>query len=424
MNAPGRGAVPRGLAAARVKFWEDLRLALGTVRANKLRSFLTILGTVIGVASIITLVSIINGLNRYVAQEIAEEGSNTFWVDRFGIITNAEDWMRAMRRRPFDAHDHRMLVEGSVATSEVTARRWRSEGVKYRSRRLDRIDVIGASGGYENTHTISIAEGRHFLREEDDRRQSVAVIGSKVREELFAAIDPIGKQIRIGGRTFEVVGTAEKRGSMLGQSQDEFAIIPLGAFEKAFGKTDNLHFVVRAAGPTQEDLVAAQEEVRALMRMSRRLAPGEEDDFDFVDSKMLMDLYQSFTGGFFIVMVGIVGVSLVVGGIVIMNIMLVSVTERTREIGIRKAIGARRRDILRQFLVESAILSLAGGAAGVALGAAFAGLIRGTSGMPVQVEWWSVIAGMALASSVGITFGIYPAARASRLEPIAALRYE
>lgn len=424
MSPPGRGAVARGLAAARVKFWEDLRLAWGTLRANKLRSFLTILGTVIGVASIITLVSIINGLNRYVAQEIAEEGSNTFWVDRFGIITNAEDWTRALRRPPFDAHDYRALVEGSTASAEITARRWRQEGVKYRSRRLGQIGVLGATGGYENTHTMTIAEGRHFLRGEDDRRRSVAVIGYKVREELFGALDPVGKQMRIGGRTFEVVGTIEKRGSMLGQSQDDFVMIPLGAFEKAFGRTDNLHFVVRAAGSSQEALEASQEEVRALMRMSRRLAPGEPDDFDIIDSKMLMDLYQSFTGGFFIVMVGIVGVSLVVGGIVIMNIMLVSVTERTREIGIRKAIGARRRDILRQFLVESALLSVAGGMAGVALGAGLAGLLRGATGMPVQVELWSVLAGMGLASSVGITFGLYPAARASKLEPIAALRYE
>jgi putative ABC transport system permease protein len=414
----------RRVAEARVKFVEDFRLAFGTLRANKLRSFLTILGTLIGVCSIIALVSIINGLNRYVAKEIAEEGSATFWVDRFGIITNAEEWMRAMKRRPFDAHDYRSLVEGSTTASEVTARRWRQEGVKFRSHRLERIGILGVTGGYEDTHSLAIAEGRHFLREEADRRQAVVVIGYQVRDEFLGALDPVGKELRIGGRTFDVVGSLAKRGSMLGESQDDLVLIPLSVFEKSFGRSDNLHFVVRAADSSPEGMETAQEEVRAIMRMSRGLAPGEPDDFDIVDSKMLMDLYRSFTGGFFIVMIGIVSVSLVVGGIVIMNIMLVSVTERTREIGIRKAIGARRSDVMRQFLVESALLSVAGGAIGVALGAGLATLIRVTSGMPVQVEWWSVAAGLGLACSVGITFGLYPAARASRLEPIAALRYE
>ena len=212
---------------------------------------------------------------------------------------------------------------------------------------------------------------------------------------------------------------------MLGQSQDDFVMIPLSVFEKMFGRGDNLHFVVRAADSSPLGYgggAGGGAGDHADEPPPRR--PGEPDDFDLIDSKMLMDLYRSFTGGFFIVMIGIVSVSLIVGGIVIMNIMLVSVTERTREIGIRKAIGARRADVMRQFLVESALLSLAGGVAGVALGAGIATLIRATSGMPVQVEWWSVLTGLALACSVGITFGLYPAARASRLEPIAALRFE
>jgi putative ABC transport system permease protein len=413
-----------GLKALRVALAEDLRLALGTLRSNKLRSSLTILGTVIGVASVITLVSIINGLNRYVATQILQEGSSTFWVDRFGIITNADEWFKALKRRRFTMRDHRALEDGCELASEITARRWRNANARFQGHRLDGIGVLGATGGYPETHNLGLAGGRHFLREEEEARRNVAVIGDKLRTELFPALDPVGKEVRIGGRPFEVVGLLEHRGSTLGQSQDDFVIMPLEAFEKAFGREDDLHFVIRSADGTPAGMQAAQEEVRAVLRASRHLDPGDPDDFAITDPKMLMDLYKAFTSNFFLVMVGVVSVSLVVGGIVIMNIMLVSVTERTREIGIRKAVGARRRDIMRQFLVESVLLSAGGGAIGVGLGAGLAGALRAGTGMPVRVELWSVLVGLLLASSVGIVFGIYPAARAAKLEPIAALRYE
>jgi putative ABC transport system permease protein len=277
-------------------------------------------------------------------------------------------------------------------------------------------------GDYVAVDRIDLQEGRHLTEADINRRRSVCVLGYDVWEQLFKGQPAIGHEIRIGANSFDVVGVAEKKGSFLGQSQDNFVIIPLGASDKIYGRRGSLEIGVLAKDAASFEL--AQDETRAILRARRHVDPGKDDDFGVTTAEMFMQLYRSLTGAIFIVFVGVAAISLVVGGIVIMNIMMVSVTERTREIGIRKALGAKQRDILMQFLVESAALSLTGGAIGVILGSALALFVAAISPLPAEVSIVAVILGLGMSTSIGLIFGIYPAMRAARLDPIVALRQE
>ncbi len=401
---------------------ESIGIALGAIRANKLRSFLTLLGTIIGVASVIAVISFVEGMNRFVSDKLLNAGANVFLVDREGLVTSQEAWEEAMRRPIVTLEDADALRRGVRHASLVVAQLGTRLPVSYRNRDLRAVDIRGRGAGYDLVDDLAIEQGRHLGELDDSRRQMVCVIGPEVVEELFPGMDPIGKPLRIGAYRFEVVGVTKAKGKVFGQSQDRFATIPVRTFQKLMAERGSVSISVKSVD--QASLPLAQQEARNILRGRRNLRPGQPDNFGITASEAYLDLYRNLTGGIYVVTIGVAAISLFVGGIVIMNIMLVSVTERTREIGIRKALGARRRDILTQFLVEATTLSLAGGGIGILLGIGLALLVGAVSPLPAAVNLPSILLGIVMSSLVGIFFGSYPASRAARLDPIESLRYE
>ncbi len=401
---------------------ESVGIALGSIRANKLRSFLTLLGTIIGVASVIAVVSFVEGMNQYVTNKLLNAGANVFWVDKYGFITTQEAFEDAQRRPDVTLDDADALAKTVVHAAMIVPEVGTSAPVRYRSKVVRGIGVQGKGIGYDVVSDLTIGSGRHLAPLDDQRRRDVCVIGPEVAEELFANLDPIGRAIRVGEREFEVVGVTKAKGKLFGQSQDRFVVVPIRTFMKHWMERGSLTINVKSADAASIDL--AQQEVRNVMRARRHLRPGAPDNFGISTAETYLELYRTLTGGIFIVTIGVAAISLVVGGIVIMNIMLVSVTERTREIGVRKALGARRRDILGQFLVEATTLSLAGGVIGVALGGSLALLVGAVSPLPAALSLPAVGLGIAMSTLVGVFFGSYPAVRAARLDPIESLRYE
>jgi putative ABC transport system permease protein len=327
-----------------------------------------------------------------------------------------------LRRRNLEVEDAVALerqLDGVLAVVPVVSR---SDALRFGGEEADGARVVGLGDGYPELRTMEIEAGRHLTREDIQGRAAVVVLGSEVREKLFDPLDPVGREMRVGRHRFLVVGALKKRGSVLGQSQDNIVLIPVTTYQKLYGKEDLLEINVRAA--SAEQMEPAQEDAALLLKLRRGLNPWDEPDFDISTSEMFYTLYQNITKGIYGLTIGIVAISLLIGGIVIMNIMFVSVTERTKEIGIRRALGARRRDVVLQFLVESVSLAFLGGLFGVLLGVGAALALRGMTPLPAAIRAWSVVVGLVLASSVGLFFGIYPAMRASRLEPVEALRYE
>jgi putative ABC transport system permease protein len=405
-----------------MEFRESAAIALRALRANKLRSFLTLLGTIVGVTAVISIISLIQGMNEYVSEKLVSQGANVFWVDKYGFILDDDQFREAQKRKDLEVEDYEAVVALSRSAGHVKAEKERNADLRWKTERLRRVPLKGELGEYAEVDRMDLHDGRHLTATDMSRRRQVAVIGYEVWEKLFKSEPAIGQEIRIENDKFTIVGIAARKGSVFGQSQDNFVIIPLGTFHKLYGKRGSITIGVLAADPAVFGL--AQDETRAILRARRHVAPGKDDDFGITTAEMFMELYQNFTGAAFIVLVGVAGISLVVGGIVIMNIMLVSVTERTREIGIRKALGARRRDVLMQFLVEAATLSLSGGSVGVILGIALALLVAAISPLPAAVSWVAILLGLAMSTGIGLVFGIYPAARAAKLDPIVALRYE
>ncbi len=405
-----------------MEFRESVRLALGALRANKLRSFLTLLGTIVGVTAVIAIISLIQGMNAYVSDKLLAQGANVFTVDKYGFILSDDEFREAVKRKDITIGDAEAIAALSRSAGAVKAEVERGDDVRFGSTRLRRIPIKGVQGDYAEVDRTELAEGRHLTANDMSRRRAVAVIGYEVWEKLFDGRPGNGHEIRVGDVKYLVVGVAEKKGSAFGQSQDNFVIVPLAAWQKAYGTRESLSISV--ASIDQGSFETAQDESRAILRARRGVAPGKPDDFGIVTAEMFMDLYRNFTSAAFVVLVGVAGISLVVGGIVIMNIMMVSVTERTREIGIRKALGAKRRDVLLQFLVEAATLSLTGGAIGVLLGIALALTVAAVSPLPAAVSWIAIVLGLGMSTGIGLLFGIYPAARAARLDPIVALRFE
>jgi putative ABC transport system permease protein len=406
------------------QFLESAGIALQAIWANKLRSFLTVLGNIVAVTSIIAVVSLIQGLNATVEDAIVSEvGADTFMVDRFPV-TQSQEEEDAVRGNPrvtlADAEAIRKFATNTVDSVMVQARG--GAEMKYRSEQLDSVQIQGVTREYASLPTTNVEFGRVITPAEFDAGRLVTILGYDAADRLFGSVEPIDKKVSIAGLPFTVVGVAEKKGSIFGQSQDEYAIIPLPAFQRLFGSRRSFNLVVRPKDPSLTR--AAMDETTVALRIERRLKPAERDNFGVFSSDTFLKIYDQATQGIFAVLVGVVGLSLVVGGIVIMNIMLMVVTERTREIGLRKALGARRRDIVWQILTESITLSTFGGVVGTGIGFLLAMLIAAVSPLPAAVEIWSIVVGIGITAVVGLFFGLYPAMQAAALDPIEALRRE
>ena len=401
---------------------ESAGIALAALRANKLRSFLTLLGTIIGVMSVITVLSFVEGLNRFVSEKLLNAGANVFWVDPYGFVTSQEAWEAVKDNPPITLDDGDALRGGVTYAAMVVAQSETRATARYREKEVRNISIRGRGPGYEIIDDLAVSNGRHLSELDDQRRRMVCVIGSEVADELFPNVDPIGRPIRLGAESYEVIGVIASEGKMFGQSQDRFAAIPIRTFQKYKQERGNFGIAVKSID--QASMPLAQQEVRNVLRGRRHLRPGQPDNFGITTSENVMELYRNLTGGIFVVTVGVAAISLLVGGIVIMNIMLMAVAERTREIGLRKSLGARRRDILRQFLAESATLAATGGLFGVITGVLLTFGLKAVSPLPTTLSGLSIVLGLMLGGLTGVIAGVYPAARAARLDPIVALRQE
>lgn len=397
-----------------------VRVALNAIWVNKLRSFLTILGNVVAIASIMTLVSLIQGLNAEVSNVIVTEvGADSFMITRVPVTSSFED-VRASRSNPNITLDDYNAVKDFSDQFDAVMVQGESRGeVSYRSEALERVSIQGVSNGLNNFPTFTAEKGRLITPAELSRDRNVAVLGWSTADRLFGTENPLDSIIKIQGVHFRVVGVSQEKGSTFGRSQDEYAVIPLGAFQRLFGRRQSLTIMVRPTDPLK--IQAAMDEATSAIRVDRRLRPREENNFGIFTSDTFLELYNRATQGIFTVLVGIVGLALVVAGIVIMNIMLMAVSERTREIGLRKALGAQRKDVMYQMLSESVMLSLLGGILGTIIGAIAAFGIDRFAPVPAVVHLWSVFLAIFMTALIGLFFGLYPASRAAALDPIEAL---
>ena len=402
---------------------ETIWLALDTLRAHKLRSFLTLLGVILAVTTLVAVMSVVNGLNLYVSDKIANLGSNAFVVDRFGIITNFEEWSKAKKRPPLGLDDVQILRDGMRLASQVAAMENTTADVRYGNNLFEDASILGVTPNYLEMRSLEVSSGRALTEADEMHRAPVCFIGADLVKQFFPGVDPIGKSIRAGSEQYLVVGTAKPRGSVFGQSQDNFVLVPLGTYRKSWhAPDDSLTIFIQARGP--EWMPAAEDEARVLLRARRHVGYSAADPFGVIMPSSITGLWNRITGNLFGIAIWLTSVFLVVGGIVIMNIMLASVTERTREIGLRKSLGARRRHIVMQFLVESSFLAAVGGVAGIVLAFAIQQLVRVTTPIPITMPMNAVVMSLTLSTVVGLFFGIYPAMRAARLDPIEALRAE
>ncbi len=407
-----------------MEFKEAIRLALQSLWANKLRSVLTLLGVVIGVASVIAVVTLVNGANTYVTTKFTSYGADVFTVSKMPqLITNSDDYQRYQKRKNVLLPDYVYVRDNCKRCVGIGAQQANRGKVVRGTESVTDAQVRGYTWQMPSLQNLNIMQGRGFTETDEEHASHVAIIGSDIQDHLFAGIDPLGQELRVDGAPYTVIGIAEKQGSTFGQSQDNWVGVPLTAFQKSYGTAKTLTIYVKAgsAGPTLE---AAADEVRVLVRSQRHDAPGAPDSFELDTNNTLVGFFSTITNSFGMVAGAIALISLVVGGIVIMNIMLVSVTERTREIGIRKALGARPQDILMQFLIESGMMALVGGAIGVMGGIVVAQVVTVLVGFPSTIALWSVLAGLVMATGTGIFFGVYPARKAAQLDPIVALRAE
>jgi putative ABC transport system permease protein len=406
--------------------WESALIALDAIWSAKLRSFMTVLGNIVAVTSIIAVVSLIQGLNASVKQAILNQaGADSFNIQQFPITRSDEEFEKVRGNPRITLDDMRAIRRYSTPelVSAVMADSAGRGRVTYRDKSIDNVQVRGVSPEYVNFSSFDAERGRLMSPTEIESARPVAVVGWQTADRLFGPdVDPIEKTIQIEGVHFRVVGVSSKRGSLLGNSQDEFAVIPLGQFWMIFGSRRSLSLSVKPRDLTE--IQPAMDEATIALRSARRLRPRQPDNFGLFTSDTILDIYHSATNGIFAVLVGVVALSLVVGGIVIMNIMLMAVTERTREIGLRKALGARRTDIMAQMLTESVVLSMFGGVIGTLLGGAIALAIASVTPVPASIEPWSVVLGIGITAIVGLFFGLYPAMRAAALDPIEALRRE
>ena len=409
-------------AGGHAGFVEYAGVALDSLRANKLRSFLTLLGIIIGITSIISVISIIQGLDKYWKEKVSNFGPNTFVITQFPITTNIDKFIEMLRRNPEIHSDQAEAIRRYCSScEEIGVETHKSVRVRYERQSIEQVDMAGITPNILNIEPYAVEAGRLILDWEDQHSRFVTFLGWEIAEKLFPGLDPIGKSIQIEDHWYTVVGVAEKKGSVFGFSQDNFAKIPLSTFQKIYGARRTVNISIKAR---EGQMQQAQDQARLIMRSQHRLSYHEEDDFGLITSEGVNELFSSLTRIIFSVSLFVVGISLVVGGIVIMNIMLVSVVERTKEIGIRKAVGARQQDVVNQFLVESVVLCCAGGLGGIILAYGISWLLASFTPLPSSFPIWAPLVAFILSTVIGVFFGIYPARRAGRLDPIEALRAE
>jgi putative ABC transport system permease protein len=402
---------------------EPALIALQTMRAHKLRSFLMLLGIILSVTTLILVVALISGMNEYFASRVANLGSNVFLIHKFPIISDSKELLKAMRRnRDISWDDYVALRDNLKLPKAVGVEVRRSANIRNERQNMEGVDLRGVTANIGDMDVEEVGTGRYITDSDNEHRDMVCMIGADVADKLFANTDPIGKILTVDGQEFDIVGVAKRIGNTFGQSQDNFVYIPIQTWLAMYGRNNTLSVNVQARGP--EWLARTQEEARMLMRARRHLQPNDDDNFGILGSDSLMGLWKNLTGTLASGMVGLVSIFLVIGGVVIMNVMLASVTERTREIGIRKSLGAKRRDILLQFLVESTVMALVGGAIGVFIAWMLALIVRTTTPVPMAVPASAVVLAIGISSAVGMFFGVYPARKAAKLDPIEALRYE
>ncbi|HVQ28917.1 MAG TPA: ABC transporter permease [Vicinamibacteria bacterium] len=411
-------------------FSEAISIAVQSLRVNKLRSFLTVLGILIGVSSVIAVVAITDGLDHYMSDKVLELGTRAFTVEKMpAIITSHDQWMEMNKRKVIDLTDMEWVKKSCDLCSEVGARVSRGTSAKYGRVTQTNVEMTGITENIPRIGSVrDLVAGRHLIQNDVEQARMVAVVGTDLVEAFFGSMEPLGKEVLLDGRPFKIVGVAEKKGSVFGESQDNFAWVPVTTFRKIYGTRRSIAISVEARDMAVFE--AAQDEVRVAMRVRRHLDYGKTDDFEIETGQSIMELWQNATRGIYVVTIVVTAIALLVGGIVVMNIMLVSVTERIREIGVRKALGARRRDIMRQFIVESVILSAVGGILGILGAAAFSmglaavlgGIMSANFSAPVRL--WAVLMALFVSTAVGLAAGIYPASRAASLDPVTALRSE
>jgi putative ABC transport system permease protein len=407
-----------------MQFTEALKLALQSLWANKMRSILTLLGVVIGVASVITVVTLTNGAKRFVTNNINRYGASVITIQKMPqTFMTVEEYLSYQKRKDISYDDYRAVLSECKSCVLVGCDHSTTGSVVYQTKSTTDSTIRGITWTMPAIANLNIAEGRSFTESEDEHNAHVAIIGSDIVDNVLGQGDPLGKEIRVNGTQYTVIGVAESQGKTMGNSMDNWVGIPLTTFLHQFGSHSSLT-IYADAGSSGEVMDNVIDQLRVIMRSRRHLLPGDPDAFTVDTSATFANMLGNILNNFGAIVVAIAGISLVIGGIVIMNIMLVSVTERTREIGVRKALGARRKDILLQFLIESATMSLFGGVIGVIAGITVAKVITLVISFPSEVEIWPIIVSLFVATAVGLFFGVYPANKASQLDPIVALRSE
>jgi len=400
-------------------------VAIDSLRGSKLRSFLTLLGIILSTTTLISVMAVIHGMDVVVATSASTMGTEGFRVVRFAFINNwdPKKFLEYQRKNPqLSLEEYEFLKGRTQLVKEMSPSAQRGVKVTYEGDLVDGVALISFNSSGASLTNTEIDTGRMFTESEDQRHSEVVVLGADLKNRFFPNVDPIGKSVQVDGRPFQVIGVAKSKGSVFGQSNDNFISIPIQTYVKMYGARSGLSYNFSAL--SRERLTEAQDEVRVLLRASRHLRPDQDETFMILSSDTLISAWNNLTGAIAAAAVGIVSVFMVVGGVVIMNIMLAVVSERTREIGVRKSVGARRQDILNQFLVESSMLAAIGGLMGVAISWVVALIVRNTTLVPMEIPVNAVLIGVTLSAAVGLFFGIYPARRASRLDPIVALRAE
>ena len=418
------------MSSSRMQSRDVMTPAIAELRANKLRSVFTLLGIIVSVAFLVAVVAVIQGMNTYVKENIADSliGTNAFQVRRVPLqlgFFDDEMWKKVSRRPVLTRSDFEVIRESvpdAAAVAITSGFPTPLAEMQWRNRAVGDVVVRGITPAYQLVQDYRLERGRPITDVDEDGRRPVVVIGHEIADKLFEAVDPVGQPVRLGGEHFEVIGVLATKGRVLGQSFDGIALVPLSRYEMIYGHRATTSISIKMADA--QDVASGMARAEEAMRLRRHLRPRQENNFSVETAEALVTFWKNLTSVLFRVIPAVVAIGIIVGGIVIMNIMLMAVSERTREIGIRKALGARAQDIERQFLAEAVALSVAGGIIGVIAGWSFAALVSAVSPLPARITWWSVMLAVVLGAGVGVVFGVYPARRAARLDPITALRAE